>query len=205
MPRMTQHDGAHRGRCRSHLLLSVIAPSWMALTMFGFVRLTDYQMHPGKQLQAPGRIDGSLTAVARLYVFVLPQCPCSEATLSELERIQARTATKLAITIFEEYPVGHESDWLATPLVRRAKANAGWQTVPDPGGLEAKRFGASTSGFVILWDPAGNKAFQGGITPSRGHEGDNAGSDAIETFVLSGRSILKSTPVYGCSLGELGK
>ena len=63
-----------------------------------------------------------------------------------------------------------------------------------------------TSGQTALYDPAGNLLFQGGITETRGHAGDNTGCEAIESLVL--HQNMTTTPstgpgetaVFGCSL-----
>jgi hypothetical protein len=44
-------------------------------------------------------------------------------------------------------------------------------------------------------------AFSGGITDSRGHEGDNDGADAILEIVSGpGVRAVARTPVFGCTL-----
>jgi len=70
----------------------------------------------------------------------------------------------------------------------------------DPDGAQARLFGAETSGDVLLYDMRGQLMFQGGITGSRGHVGDNAGESSIISFLAGRETGLKKTPVYGCSL-----
>jgi hypothetical protein len=74
--------------------------------------------------------------------------------------------------------------------------------VADDGGVESQRFGALSSGQALLYGADGRLLFAGGITESRGHQGDNAGESAIAALVLgAGRSgQSSSTPVYGCPL-----
>lgn len=80
----------------------------------------------------------------------------------------------------------------------------------DDGGLEAKRFGATTSGTVLLYDSEGKLLFQGGVTGSRGHEGDNYGLDELRralTARLPGEDkerIRGALPVFGCAFGSFG-
>jgi hypothetical protein len=70
----------------------------------------------------------------------------------------------------------------------------------DLNGALARRFGAETSGYVLLYDAGGRLLFRGGITAGRGHAGDNAGMSAVVALVR-GESISQAqTPVYGCSL-----
>src|SRR5687768_17857026 len=50
------------------------------------------------------------------------------------------------------------------------------------------------------YEPNGELQFDGGITVSRGHFGDNAGRDAIESCLTNGTAVLAETPVYGCPI-----
>ena len=54
----------------------------------------------------------------------------------------------------------------------------------DQEGFEAKNFQSTTSGYVLLYDANGRLLFQGGITGSRGHSGENSGRDAIEAILM---------------------
>jgi hypothetical protein len=72
--------------------------------------------------------------------------------------------------------------------------------IRDQGGVEARRFDVEGSGHVLLYAPSGKLLFSGGITPSRGHEGDNAGRSAIVSLILRGHAPVDHTPVFGCSL-----
>jgi hypothetical protein len=67
-------------------------------------------------------------------------------------------------------------------------------------GETARAFGAKTSGFTALYAPDGRLLFHGGITASRGHEGDSAGAAAIVDFVVLGTASVRNTAVYGCGL-----
>jgi hypothetical protein len=81
------------------------------------------------------------------------------------------------------------------------------RVVADTDGADARRFGAIASGQTMLYGSDGRLQFTGGITGSRGHEGDNAGVDAIEAALQGDRSGLDgdrtartSTFVFGCLL-----
>ena len=112
-------------------------------------------------------------------------------------------AKLLAIAVVVR-PAGVPDGWEKTDLWRSAAAIPGVDVISDERGEEAQRFGALTSGQVLLFSTDGRLLFTGGITESRGHSGDNAGRSAIEALVLSpdAASSLKpaGTPVYGCSL-----
>jgi hypothetical protein len=70
----------------------------------------------------------------------------------------------------------------------------------DDEGAEANRFHAATSGQTLLYDADGRLLFSGGITGSRGHAGDNAGENAIVSWVNSGAAARTETSVFGCAL-----
>jgi hypothetical protein len=55
------------------------------------------------------------------------------------------------------------------------------------------------SGQVLAYDGQGRLAFNGGITASRGHEGDSAGRSAVEAM-LAGRRHAATAFVFGCLL-----
>ena len=73
--------------------------------------------------------------------------------------------------------------------------------IRDDAGTEAARFRAAASGFVVLYDGDGRLRFAGGLTSSRGHEGDSFGRRRI-LAVLSGQTPDRDdAPVFGCALG----
>jgi hypothetical protein len=135
-----------------------------------------------------------------LLVFLHPYCPCSHATLRQLDELRLETqdqaAVTLVFTIAKDLPAG----WEKESLWRTAQAMSGVRVIRDEDGVEARRFNVVGSGHALLYDSKGHLLFSGGITPSRGHEGDNPGQDAIVSFVLHGRADLTHTPVFGCSL-----
>jgi hypothetical protein len=70
----------------------------------------------------------------------------------------------------------------------------------DDAGVEAARFGAATSGTVLLYDGSGHLLFNGGITESRGHEGFSAGREMLAHLLAQPGHEMKHTAVYGCPL-----
>jgi hypothetical protein len=88
-------------------------------------------------------------------------------------------------------------------LWRSAAAQPGVTVLADEGGQEAQQFGVVASGHALLYDEQGRLTFSGGITASRGHEGDNVGADSL--LAALGSSSLESSvptrfPVFGCAL-----
>lgn len=169
----------------------------------------DYQGRAGAPAHAPARWPES-TALAvvsgepNLLVFVHPRCPCSRATLAELEHIAARTQGRLHAQVVFVIPPGQDPRWAQSDLWRKAAAIPGVRIGVDQDGLEARRFGSATSGQMLVYDGGGGLRFAGGITAGRGHEGRNAGGDAVVTVIQSGSTGCTTTPVYGCALESRG-
>lgn len=142
------------------------------------------------------------TQIPTLLIFLHPQCPCSTATLGELERATAGVENRCRIVFVVYTPSQSPSEWSATSLCERASSLAHATIVTDTGGREAALFGATTSGHAMLFASNGERLFEGGLTSSRGHEGDNDGSIALRSLLLGNDAIVRSTPVYGCQLGR---
>src|SRR5689334_21150915 len=172
-------------------LIAALAGVWLAAASAGLGLVTAYANHPGDDARAPERwpADSRLardTTRANLVMLVHPGCPCSRASLEELDRVLARLPGRLAAHVVFLKPSGLPDGWEQTDLWRRAASIPGVRVWRDDDGVEATRFGAATSGQVIIYDAGGALIFSGGITPSRGHEGDNAGRDAV-IALLDGR------------------
>lgn len=137
-----------------------------------------------------------------LVMVAHPHCPCTDASVRELARIMARLQGKVLAYVLFVKPKGAGRDWDETDLRRSAEAIPGVTVVIDADGLEACRFGAKTSGHAELFGKDGRLLFSGGITASRGHDGDNAGESAIVALVNNQRPERTQTLVFGCSLAN---
>jgi hypothetical protein len=184
---------------------------WASVTVSGFASLWRYESTAGAQpdlgTQWPMASRIPLDANRpTLMVFMHPQCPCSKASVAELTRVMTRCQGRMIARVLFIRPSGFPAGWEKTDLWRDAAEIPGTFVSADPDGAEAKLFGAMTSGQTALYDTTGHLLFQGGITESRGHAGDNAGCDAIVHFVLhqSGMVIPSTQPsetaVFGCPL-----
>jgi hypothetical protein len=134
-----------------------------------------------------------------LLMFLHPLCPCSSASIDELREIAARCGDRARL-----HAVMLRTDSLERAgacVVERSLADVpGIQIWQDKGGAVARRFGVLTSGHVLLYDPSGRLTFSGGITPFRGHRGDNLGKSALLAAILNDRCDRAPTPVFGCPL-----
>jgi hypothetical protein len=138
----------------------------------------------------------------QLLVFVHPFCSCTNATIAELGKLSVRrvpSATAPEINILFMRPA--HSEWpRENALWREAKKLPGARVIWDEGGREAAKFGARTSGFVALYNGQGRLVFRGGVTGSRGHQGENYGLDQLIASINSQKVANKSSLVFGCAL-----
>jgi len=182
----------------------VVASVWLAAAVAGAWWLHQYESAPGSATSTPGQWPVAAITPAHdrptLVMFAHPRCPCTRASIEELNRLLARCEGKVATSVLFFEPSTYPSEWTHSSLWKSAAAIPGVAAQADPGGTEARRFGAETSGFVVLYDAKGRLVFRGGITGSRGHAGDNAGADAIVSLVNGERAASRQTPVFGCSL-----
>ncbi len=188
--------------------LGLAISAWMLAVTAGWFMLEQHANQPG-DLSAPPQnwpADSRLDRPANcpvLLVFAHPHCPCTRATLSELERFLARNPDSQQVTVVFTKPSGTPAGWEDTGILRRTRAIPGVTTVVDIDGVESRRFHSITSGVAILYDAGGRLAFYGGITPSRGHEGDSAGLASIQAIISGKRPAVDHSDVFGCPLGTL--
>jgi hypothetical protein len=182
--------------------------AWAVSVALGLRMLLNYETKPG-QVGAIPKSWPSASQIRRstdrrtLVMLAHPRCPCSRASVGELAQIMARVQGKLAAYVIFLKP-DHTSEWDDTDLQRSAAAIPGVTVVSDIDGVEARRFGAETSGHTLLFDRDGRLLFSGGITQSRGHAGENAGERAIVALVNNRAAERVATFVFGCSLRGSG-
>jgi hypothetical protein len=146
------------------------------------------------------RHDGRATMV----VFLHPKCPCSRASLHELEQLldslDGATKTPPELIVDATVPVSADNGWYETDTLAFAQKLEGADVFVDRGGAEAARFGATTSGTVMMFDAAGKRCYAGGVTGSRGHEGANASRDCLEQLLRGNDHVAHEMPTFGCRL-----
>ena len=126
--------------------------------------------------------------------------PARERASGELELLMARCQGRVAAHVLFLKPQGTTEDWTKTDLWRHASLIPGVTVHGDDDGIEASRFHSETSGHTLLYDRDGTLMFQGGITISRGHAGDNPGRSALAALLEHQSSHQVMTAVFGCSL-----
>ncbi len=117
--------------------------------------------------------------------------------MRSLERVVSRSPRAAVRVVFRDDPGG---DLATSATWAMAGRIPGARRVRDPGGAEARRFGAMTSGLVLFFDGRGALRFRGGVTPGRGHEGDSAGAAALEAALRERSGPPGWARVFGCGL-----
>jgi hypothetical protein len=199
--------GSEEEQMGGRWLTPLLGILWVCALAAGEWRLLHHEHSPGKPASTQADWPNGTrlpyqTGLFNLLVFAHPHCPCTSATLNELANLMATCRDRVAAQVIFVEPEGAGPNWKDTPLRRKAAAIPGVTVLSDEGGIEAQRFDARTSGQVFLYDPQGRLRFQGGITPSRGHEGDNTGKQAIIDIVVDGSQTDTKTNVFGCPLQE---
>jgi hypothetical protein len=187
------------------LLLGV---AWMVAVGAGLLAMLRYETERGAVLAPVPRwpADSRLQLDpdhGTLVMLAHPRCPCTRSSIDELAHIMARCQGRASAHVLFFQPADAAADWQATDLWHSASAIPGVYVVADVEGAEAKRFGAATSGHVLLFAPDGRCLFSGGITMSRGHAGDNVGRSTVLALLAGGSPDLTVVPVFGCPLFPL--
>ncbi|TWT30026.1 thioredoxin domain-containing protein [Blastopirellula retiformator] len=140
-----------------------------------------------------------------VLLFLHPRCPCSVASLAELEQAIAATPSDLRpnVQVVATVPQEYDASWTDTKTMARSENLPGASVFVDVGGHESQKFGAASSGHVMAFAPSGELLYSGGVTHSRGHEGDNVGRASL-VRVLSDASdqshVAAELPAFGCRL-----
>jgi hypothetical protein len=177
---------------------------WAVLVGAGFIAVERYASAPGDAGTPPANWIGDSTLALdaqrpTLILFAHPRCPCTRATVEELDGLLAQCNGGLRVHVVFYTDTALGEGWERTDLWRHAAAIPGVEVHADPGGALALRFGARTSGECLVYGTDGKRVFAGGITGARGHAGDNEGARAIVS-IARGTAHVETTEVFGCSL-----
>jgi hypothetical protein len=201
------------GTRRSGAMLGTVVAGWVLATVLGLSLLWRHGFVAGPVAKAEQTWPSAAllprpAGMPTLIMTVHPECPCSRASLNELEVPMSHCPGKLHAYVLFAEPAGVKVPVESTALWKSASQISGVTTMVDNDGVTTGLFGAETSGQVFVYDAAGVLRFSGGLTASRGHEGDNDGLSEVEGIVrlnnLAGstaeKTQVKSTPVYGCKI-----
>lgn len=188
-------------------VILTVGMGWLLLIVTGMAVVQRHADTPGTRLSKPATwpVDSQIALDASrltLVMFAHPHCPCTRASLGELEQLLSDRPGMISAQVWFIKPAGLPEDWTKTDNWRQAAAIPGVTVHEDSEGTEARRFHAVTSGETLVYDSQGRLLFGGGITISRGHAGDNPGLDALEAMAAHRTPTLSEAPVFGCALFE---
>lgn len=182
---------------------------WFAALIAGFAALTRYDLTPGSRGAVASDPEGAHSRIplARsdsswtLVVFAHPECPCTGATLENVDRLAAENGDRLEVRIVI-VPISDSAAGGSGRNVARARELTRAEIVRDDSGSIARSFGVATSGDALLFDPSGRLRFRGGLTDGRGHAGDGIGIASVRRWILGSGvdHVPAETPVFGCPL-----
>ncbi len=190
---------------KRNLFIALIIILWLIMISYGYSVLMHYEFKPSSQLttlqswptNSQLKLDPKLDT---LLIFVHPHCPCSRASMAELNRLLSNYHHKLKTIVIFSKPKGKDSTWLKSDLWNQAQSLPGATIYVDNENKEAKIFMTNTSGEVLLFKTNGMLVYHGGITGSRGHEGDNKGKTIISNYLKTGVIETKEGYAFGCVL-----
>ena len=190
------------------VFIALFTSMWLITVCTGMTILIRYENTPGlsanPQVKWPrdSRIPLN-TSGATLIVLAHPRCPCTRATLRELEWIMTRCRESIRAFVLFIHPDEVDLAWVHSDLWKQVEAIPAVTAMADAGGYEARVLCAQTSGQTLLYDITGTLRFCGGITASRGHSGGNLGRDRIVELVRGGHNSSAGASdsfVFGCPL-----
>jgi len=180
---------------------------WAIGVATGFAYLANYETTPGRDGVPPQAWPAASRLVRgagrpTLILFAHARCPCTRASIGELERLMVHAKDRATVHVLLFDPDVSRDSWTKTDLWGSANEIPGVRVALDQNQREAGLFGSVTSGQVVYYDAGGRLQFRGGITGSRGHAGDNAGSLALIQLLRGRTPATATTPVFGCSLAD---
>jgi hypothetical protein len=187
------------------VIVTVALLAWGSMIAGGTLIFRNYESIPGPAALtseewpsnsvipfSPGRIN--------IVVLAHPRCPCTRASLNELQALLGRCQFRTATHVLFWMPCKAGDEWRRTDLWQLADRIPGVQTHADEEGTEAMRFGAMTSGHIMIFRGNGTRIFSGGLTTERGRSGDGTVATAICQLINQENLSRPERPVFGCPL-----
>lgn len=187
------------------LILSVF---WIISVCTGMYFLVQYNTFPCATGNPPSKWPPNSSLVQSkdlptLILFAHPKCPCTRATINELAIIMAQNKNKVNAYAYFYKPLGYPDSWTKSDTWNKIQSIPGVTPKIDTNGKETKLFKAQTSGHVLLYNKNNDLIFSGGITSSRGHEGNNTGRKAVVEAIKGNLTKKVFTNIYGCKITNL--
>lgn len=185
--------------------VKALVMAWVFVVSVGIGWVAHYKGTPSDPGNAPetwpeDSVVHRATDRSTLVMLAHPRCPCTRASVGELAELMQRAGDRISAYVLFLHPDGLPENWEKTDAWNSAAAIPGVHVLTDPDGVEARRFGAASSGQTVVYDAKGRLVFHGGITPARGHAGTSVGRDQIASLVLG--SEQRQAPVFGCAMTD---
>src|ERR1700742_5212006 len=135
---------------KGRFILMLVCAVWAFMTAAGLRVLLKYENQPGPTNIAPARWPGDSGIVPSqdlptLVMLSHPHCPCTRASIEELNRLMAHAQGRVIAYVLFLKPAGSSADWEKTDLWRSAARIPGVYVIPHDDGIEARHFHAVTS------------------------------------------------------------
>lgn len=188
-------------------LLLGAAVLWLGAAAGGAVCIFAYASRPAPRSEV-AQIWPEQLGLARhadgfsLVIAVHPRCPCTRASVSELNKLMLAWNGRVQTIALVAKPFELPDLWSESDVTARLREIPHLQVVRDLGGQKARAFGATSSGHTLLYDRSGRLVFDGGLTAFRGHEGPSVGTAMLKELVAGGSVASAHSKVFGCSLKD---
>ncbi len=175
---------------------------WVLCLSYGFDRAMRWESTPGASGNAPTHIDLDRKDSRWLLVMVAhTECPCTKASLANLQRILAQYPNQITCRILFCGPQAYAHSPAKNISLAESIEGVSLEFISEQ--QAANQYGAATSGQVYLYSPERKLMYSGGITLGRNAEGDCAGVSAVGSLIETGGGD-SSLPVFGCALQTPG-
>lgn len=204
LPQISERPPGRRPSYRRPLCC-VLAAAWVGAAALGWSALFRHTYQPAATGEAVSRwpeaaTPAPATAEYRIVVFAHPHCPCTRATLHKFDESLTRLPRETFLRFVFATAGLSPAAVAGSSNVASARRLPGVDVRFDHSGAETRRFGATVSGEVFVFDHAGRRVFHGGVTSGRGHEGDSAAQQELEGLVRGTARTSYTAPVFGCRL-----
>lgn len=194
----------------SHALPKLLIGACIALIAVGGWSLSDYS----HRATSSGNVAANLNlvnlprldekepnskATPKFLLFYHPHCPCTLATVRNWSR-NCHSTSDPQLLAFAYCPGSESSSWIDSPTTELLRKVPGVQVYLDRQGETCRNLGVRTSGHVLLYAANGQLLFSGGITPSRGHEGDCLALSSLLRKLAGEDQFESHWPVFGCPI-----
>src|SRR5712692_3003643 len=156
---------AQRGKStigRLALLSAILL--WFLAAGAGLSFLASYENAPGVAAAAPSRwpTDSLIKPApdrATLVMLTHPQCPCTRASIEELDKLMAHCQGRVDAYVLLLKPDGSSDEWVNTDMLKNGQRTPVVRVRVDEEGDDAHYFQAAILGQVILYGADGRLLF----------------------------------------------